>query len=1039
MSGISTGTGLISGIDTASLIDQLMQIEGRPVTTLQGRVQAIDVRRAAYLELSAKLLAVQNAATGMGRLSFFRRFSANSSNEDLITARAGESAVPGSYTFRVRSLVTNHAVVSRGFGDPSSTPVGTGTLSIEVGQGSVSEATALDQLNGGLGVGRGVISITDKSGATAEIDLSEAFTVDDILRAINANHTIDVRASVTGMSDTGSGSDRIVIEDTSGGAGNLIITDLDRGSVAKDLGILANTANAVVEGHDLVRLSDDTPLSFLNDGNGVGRLRLGSDLQFDAGTLGSFEVSLTGVLANNLNTDLRALNGGNGVRLGTIRVTDRSGASADVDLTGATTVSDIIDKINEAEGVTISATVVNSYVLITDGTDVPEQLIENFKIEDVTGHAAADLGIAQDVEEDSIAGREVYRMETMGDLIRAINFATDNNSLVKASVSQNGNGIRLETSGLTDVSVTGVNGSTAAVDLGIEGATLNGDSAFETRHLVAGLNTVLLQALNGGRGVELGTVRLTDRSNQTTEIDFTQAQSLRDVIDLINADTATGFEASINSAGNGIVLRDTSGGTGPLYIEDVTGAVAADLGIAVANDPADPFLDDEIDGGNLQRQYITRNTRLEDLGGGQGVEPGHFRITDSLGRVIAIDMRGRNVQTVGEILDAINNAEDRPATLEARINDTGDGITVIDTSAGEGSLAIEDVEGLTASGLRIAGTAGIGENFIDGTFEVRIDIDAGDTLDDVLRKLNESGGDFSASVLNDGGAVNPYSLTITSTRSGTDGRLVIDAGDLDLGFDTLTEGRDAIVSVGDADTSNPLLIRSSTNTLDDVIDGVTFDLLAAGDEAVTVTVAQDLDGIVGSVQDFVDRYNDVISTIEDATSFDPDTFERGPLLGDRTASQVRTRLQRLVTQQYEEVPESFSRLFSVGIRAGDGGKLEFDEEVFREAYEASPDAVEKLFTQAETGFGAIVEEALESLTDDTEGLLATRNDLLGDQQELLNDRIDSLNILLDKKRSRPGGPVPGHGNGAGGPAIPAGRPRALVRGRLGIQLVRAVP
>ncbi|MGD2110612.1 MAG: flagellar cap protein FliD N-terminal domain-containing protein, partial [Phycisphaerae bacterium] len=153
MSGISSGIGLISGIDIAGLIEQLMAIERQPISNLEHRVSAIDVQRSAFLELSAQLLAMQNSIVGMGRSSFFRRFGSTSTDDGVLTATAGESAVPGTHTFRVRSLVSNHSLISRGFADADSTPVGVGTLTFEVGHGRVNTATRLETLRGGMGVG----------------------------------------------------------------------------------------------------------------------------------------------------------------------------------------------------------------------------------------------------------------------------------------------------------------------------------------------------------------------------------------------------------------------------------------------------------------------------------------------------------------------------------------------------------------------------------------------------------------------------------------------------------------------------------------------------------------------------------------------------------------------------------------------------------------------------------------------------------------------------------------------------------------------
>lgn len=1013
MSGISTGIGLISGIDTASLIDQLISIERRPVENLQSRVAAIDVKRAAFIELAAQLLAVQNAISGFGRSSFFRRFNSTSTDGDVLTADPGEKAIPGSHTFRVRSLVTTHSLISRGFTDSDTTPVGAGRMTLESGRAKVNASTELDVLNGGSGVGRGVITITDRSGASADIDLTTALTVNDVLRAINSNTEIEVRASATGVESNGATGDRIVIEDLSGGTELLIIADKENGSTAVDLGIAASVNADRIDGRDLVRLSSSTPLSFLNDGNGVGRFRSGSDLNFST-TLGDFTVALPTILTEHLDTDLRALNSGNGVRLGTIRITDRSGQTAQIDLANAKTVRDVLDAINAAD-TGVSAIVVgvddDSVFLLTDES-TPAADGENagkLMVEDVTGFTAADLGIADVTEEGSIYGNGIYRMKTIGDVINAINFAEGNNSLVKASISQDGNGITLRALGFGNtVTITAgtkeerdpitnevikVDVSSAAQDLGLLGA--DGVSGYNSRPLVAGLNTVLLHSLNGGRGIDVGEVKFSDRADRTTTIDFSGAQTLQDVVDIINLDGAVSIRAAVNAAGNGIALYDESGGTGPLTVEDVSGELALDLGLAGTYEADEG---DVINGGNLQRQYLSRQTVLSDLNVGRGVAQGIFRITDSTGAVHNIVLSDL-ARTIGDVIDVINGAT--PDTIEARINDTGDGIVVIDTSGGSDALTIEDQDGgRSAADLRLAGTADEGEDFIDGSFEILIEIDADDTLETIAGKINNAGADMSATILDYGGSVSPFSLTITSEVSGRRGELLIDTIGVDLGLTTLSQPKDAIITIGDGTGSTPRLISSSSNEIENVVPGVRLNLLSVSDEAVTVSVTQDLDSIVEAIGTFAEKYNDVLDTIDKATSFDPDTYERGPLLGDRTVDVVRNRLFRTVMQRFEGVDESVSRLFSLGLTVGEGNRLQFDEERFRETYEQNPRAVEELFSKEETGLAAVLKDTLERLTEDFDGLITRKDDLLADQQELLNNRIDALNVLLDAKRAR---------------------------------------
>lgn len=89
----------------------------------------------------------------------------------------------------------------------------------------------ISELNDGTGIDLGKISITDRSGATGEVDLSGVETVQDVLYAINHAENINVRAEVN------VGGQSINIIDESGGVNALKIEEVDGGTTASDLGI----------------------------------------------------------------------------------------------------------------------------------------------------------------------------------------------------------------------------------------------------------------------------------------------------------------------------------------------------------------------------------------------------------------------------------------------------------------------------------------------------------------------------------------------------------------------------------------------------------------------------------------------------------------------------------------------------------------------------------------------------------------------------------------------------------------------------------
>ena len=995
MTGITSGVGLLSGFPIQDIVDQLMAIEARPLNLLQARKQVLQTQRTAFMELNARLLSLKSTVSRFDEALFFRAFKASSSNSSVLVATAGENAVAGEYTFQVKSLVTNHQTISQGFADSDRTPVGAGTLSVEIGRGKLQRDTSLASLNGGQGVRRGTIRIFDTSGDFADVDLTTALTIDDVLDAINSVTAIGVEAAVK--------DDAIILTDTSStpGAGNIRVEDRGGGHTAEDLGIDKQGVGVTLTGDDVNNLTGAMQLSVLNDGAGISHAKAGGDFQIQARDGTTFDVDLSGIIKNT--TRLEQLNNGGGVRLGEIRITDRAGNEALIDLTGATTTQDVIDAINNQSDADVEAILIStSSISAINITDKSGSTAYDLKIKDVSGFAARDLGIAGEADEDKIEGTNIFSMRTIGDVMRAVSYATNNNGKVTASISGDGNSLTLtDLTGSTavDLTVTAIGDSTAAADLGllksVSAATLSGE------YVLAGLNTVLLRNLNGGSGIqELGQVDITLGDSTTATVDFSGVQTVQELLDRINEDSVLnpgGVEkvrARLNAAGNGVTIEDLSGGGGPLVIADVgSGTTASDLSVAGT------FTDGTSGSGNLQLRYISLATAVSELNYGGGITAGRFTITNRSGQAASVNISGSE-QTVGDIIDTIN-AAGAGANITARINDSGDGILIEDASGGTGeALKIEDDEGGTAAqDLNIAGESETGENFVDGSYEIKIGVDGDDTLDDVVDKINSLGGQFVATIINDGSGFSPFRLSLTSKVTGTAGEMLIDPGDTNLSFDTLVRARDAVVFFGSGGET-PIVLTSSSNTLNNVVRNVSIDLVGTGDDPVTVSVTQDVDSIAADMDRFVQAYNEVIDRIDDLTSYDSETHERGLLLGDTTINRIRDRLFRMVTRQVPGGEPGLDRLTSIGLSFGNGGRLSFDEEKFHERYAANPQGVEELFTLVDEGAGVRIDEELEELTRSYDGLLATRDQSLQDREDQLDRSIEHMSDLLDRKRTR---------------------------------------
>lgn len=112
--GFSVG-GLISGLDSNSIISQLMQIERQPITRIQQRITALEQQRTAIRGLRTQLLTLRSRAQDFRFNTVFNQYQAASSDEKVVTSTAsGENPVAGSYTIDVTRLASATVANSNG-------------------------------------------------------------------------------------------------------------------------------------------------------------------------------------------------------------------------------------------------------------------------------------------------------------------------------------------------------------------------------------------------------------------------------------------------------------------------------------------------------------------------------------------------------------------------------------------------------------------------------------------------------------------------------------------------------------------------------------------------------------------------------------------------------------------------------------------------------------------------------------------------------------------------------------------------------------
>lgn len=160
--GVAVG-GLVSGMDSAAIITKLLELERRPVKLLENKRTNLSNEKAAWQEVSSKMLALKTAANDMATSSSFASKSAtftsnNTTGASALTVSAVSNAANGKYSIKVNQLAqTQKTVTDQNFSSSTSALGLAGTITIGATNVTISATDTLGGIkdiitNSGAGV-----------------------------------------------------------------------------------------------------------------------------------------------------------------------------------------------------------------------------------------------------------------------------------------------------------------------------------------------------------------------------------------------------------------------------------------------------------------------------------------------------------------------------------------------------------------------------------------------------------------------------------------------------------------------------------------------------------------------------------------------------------------------------------------------------------------------------------------------------------------------------------------------------------------------
>jgi flagellar hook-associated protein 3 len=542
---------------------------------------------------------------------------------------------------------------------------------------SLTSGTLVSTINGGQGIGSNpAISIkvtTGSTSSTSVIDLSRAVTVGDIARLIESGAPSGSLVTV----DIANNGLRISVPTGS----SVSVGEVAAGKTAHELGIYTPTtaASQTISGTDLnPAVLKTTLLTNLLGTKAQGRIvssGSNNDLVLTATQNGAAGNGVNVVFAND------------GIAGSETAAYDSLTNTITVHIqAGTTTANQVASVINNDIGASFTAQV--------DYRDaISSSLAGSSTVGAGTFNNVTSGGSGQTLDQThglilTNGGKsvtlDISQAKTVEDLTNLINGA---GLSFRAQINDSKNGINVQ-SLLSGADFTiGENGGTTATQLGIR--TYTGSTNLADLNRGVGVPTTdTLEQLDT---TKLDNLSIVARDGTTLSVSLTGATTLQQVADKINAAVGnntgtTAVLAQLSASGNSIQLVDSSTSpVGPLKVQTVAGSQAAEYLGFISTGQTQATTSSPDSNGNyvLHSDDMVKND---------------FEITARDGTKLWIDLGG--TKTVQDVINRINsNPANNTGTthVTAQLAATGNGIELVDSSTGAGTLSVNVVEGSQAA------------------------------------------------------------------------------------------------------------------------------------------------------------------------------------------------------------------------------------------------------------------------------------------------------------------------------------------------------
>lgn len=224
-------TGMYSGLDTDSIISQLMKAQRTKVDAVEKKKTKLEWKVEAWNSLNSKLYSLYTGTVNNLRFTTaYANKATTVSDSNVATITASSSAITGTQELAVKQLAKSGYLTGAKISSSDNT--------------KLTENSTLSQLTGYTASGTGTIQVTTGAGTTTNIEVSATTKISEVLTKL--------KAAGVGASFDATNQRIFVNSKTSGADANFIITssDADGENALGALGLDTDKGAVKIEGQD---------------------------------------------------------------------------------------------------------------------------------------------------------------------------------------------------------------------------------------------------------------------------------------------------------------------------------------------------------------------------------------------------------------------------------------------------------------------------------------------------------------------------------------------------------------------------------------------------------------------------------------------------------------------------------------------------------------------------------------------------------------------------------------------------------------------